>query len=62
VYVLDRFRGDRDVRCWPDRLVKGVSRFPWTADYDPDNKADLFDAIDEDNAEAPPDPTEGDAP
>ncbi len=48
VYILERFRGDRDVRCWPDRLLKGVSRWPWTADYDPDNKADLFDAIEED--------------
>lgn len=51
VYMLDRFRGDRDVRCWPDRLLKNASRWPWTADYEPDNKADLFDAIDEDNTE-----------
>jgi replicative DNA helicase len=50
VYVLERFRGDRELRCWPDRLIKYVGRFPWTADYDPDNKADLFDAVEEDNA------------
>lgn len=50
VYMLDRFRGDRDVRCWPDRLMKHVSRWPWASDYDPDNQANLFDAIDEDNA------------
>lgn len=59
VYMLDRFRGDRDVRAWPDRLLKGVSRFPWTADYDPDNQADLYDAIDEDAADTLPDPTTG---
>lgn len=52
VYVLQRFRGDRESRCWPDRLIKHVSRFPWTADYDPDNKSDLFDAIGEDSAVA----------
>lgn len=51
VHVLDRFRGDRDVRCWPDRLIKAAGRWPWTADYDPDNQADLYDAIDEDNAD-----------
>lgn len=51
VYMLDRFRGDRDVRCWPDRLIKHVSKWPWTADYDPDNQANLFDAIDEDMAD-----------
>jgi len=50
VYVLERFRGDRESRCWPDRLMKHVSRFPWAADYEPDNKADLFDAVEEDNA------------
>lgn len=54
VYMLERFRGDREARCWPDRLIKHVSRFPWHADYDPDNKADLFDAVDEDNAETLP--------
>jgi hypothetical protein len=48
LYLLDRFRGDRDVRAFPDRLIKGVSRFPWTADYDPDNEQDLLDAIAED--------------
>lgn len=54
VYMLDRFRGDRDVRCWPDRLMKHVSKWPWHADYDPDNQANLFEAIDEDLAEAAP--------
>lgn len=54
VFMLDRFRGDRDVRAWPDRLMKGVSKWPWTADYDADNKADLFDAIDEDMADQLP--------
>lgn len=48
VYVLERFRGDRDSRCWPDRLIKHVSDWPWTADYDPDNRADLLAAITED--------------
>jgi replicative DNA helicase len=48
VYELARFRGDRDVRCWPDRLLKAAGRWPWTADYDPETQADLFDAIDED--------------
>lgn len=54
VYMLDRFRGDRDVRCWPDRLMKHTSKWPWTADYDPDNQANLFDAIDEDMADQLP--------
>jgi replicative DNA helicase len=62
VYMLDRFRGDRDVRAWPNRLMKHVGHYPWTADYDPDNQADLYDAIDEDNADALPDIDEGIAP
>lgn len=52
VYMLDRFRGDRDVRAWPDRLLKHCGRWPWASDYDPQTRADLFDAIDEDNQEA----------
>ncbi|TFV90415.1 AAA family ATPase [Blastococcus sp. CT_GayMR16] len=55
VYMLDRFRGDRDVRCWPDQLIKHASRWPWATDYDPDNKDALFRAIDEDNAIPIPD-------
>jgi replicative DNA helicase len=54
VYMLERFRGDRDVRCWPDRLIKHASKWPWAADYEPDNKDDLFRAIDDDNAIAIP--------
>lgn len=50
VYALDRFRGDRDQRCWPDRLIKGASRWPWTADYEADEQAALYDAIDADKA------------
>ncbi|MDP5182154.1 AAA family ATPase [Blastococcus sp. BMG 814] len=50
VYVLQRFRGDRESRSWPDRLIKGASQYPWTADYDPENRANLFDAVEEDNA------------
>lgn len=52
VYVLDRFRGDRETRCWPDQLIKHIGKFPWTADYEPDTKADLFDAVEEDNSVA----------
>jgi hypothetical protein len=48
-YVLGRFRGDRDVRSWPSRLYKGVTRFPWAADYEPEAESDLYDAIDEDD-------------
>lgn len=50
VYMLGRFRGDRDVRCWPDQLIKHAGKWPWATDYDPDNKDELFRAIDEDNA------------
>lgn len=57
VYMLGRFRGDRDIRCWPDRLLKHAGKWPWTTDYEPDNKQDLFEAIDEDNAD--PLPLEG---
>ena len=34
VFALGRFRGDRDDRVWPDRLIKKVGPWPWTADYD----------------------------
>ena len=34
VFTLGRFRGDRDDRVWPDRLMKKVGAWPWTADYD----------------------------
>lgn len=54
VYMFDRFRGDRDVRCWPDQLIKHVSRWPWHAYYDPDNQADLLASIDEDGREPSP--------
>jgi replicative DNA helicase len=50
VYALERFRGDRDVRCWPDQLLKNAGRWPWTADYDPEQRSNLFDAIDEEGS------------
>ena len=53
-YVLDRFRGDRDVRAWPDHLYKRATKWPWSADYDAETKAALFDAIDEDQQTALP--------
>jgi hypothetical protein len=59
VYELGRFRGDRDVRAFPERLLKtgnAPGAWPWTADYEPDTKAALFDAIDEDQADQLPDP------
>jgi replicative DNA helicase len=34
VFQLGRFRGDRDDRVWPDRLIKKVGPWPWTADFD----------------------------
>ena len=33
VFLLGRFRRDRDVRIWPDALIRG-GRWPWTAQYD----------------------------
>lgn len=48
VFELGRFRGDRDERAWPDRLVKRGGRWPWTTDYDPETLDALMDAIDED--------------
>jgi hypothetical protein len=52
VFELGRFRGDRDERAWPERLIKGAGRWPWTADYEPDTRARLFDSLDEDSTEA----------
>lgn len=52
VYVLQRFRGDRESRSWPDYLIKGAGHYPWTADYEPEARGRLFDAIEEDNAYA----------
>lgn len=52
VYVLQRFRGDRESRSWPDYLIKGASTYPWTADYEPEARNRLFDAIEEDNSYA----------
>lgn len=54
VYRLDRFRGDRDARCWPDRLIKGASRYPWAADWDDmEQRADLFLACEQDRDDSP---------
>jgi hypothetical protein len=53
-YVLDRFRGDRDSRAWPDHLYKRLGTWPWSADFEHDTKAALFDAIDEDLSDALP--------
>lgn len=52
VFNLDRFRGDRDERFWPDQLVKGVSKWPWTSSYDDaEMEQDLYDVIDGDYAD-----------
>lgn len=40
VFTLGRFRGDRDDRVWPDRLMKRVGAWPWTADYDDPHELD----------------------
>ena len=43
-YELTRFRGDHDVRLWPDRLLKlGSQSVHWAADYEElEHLADLF--------------------
>lgn len=48
VFELARSRGDRDERCWPERLVKHAGRWPWTADYDPDTALELDRILTED--------------
>lgn len=49
VYQLDRFRGDREERPWPARLVKGAGHWPWTPDWDDaEERADVFAACDDD--------------
>jgi hypothetical protein len=51
VFNLDRFRGDRDERAWPDQLMKKVGKWPWTPVWkDAETEANLLDAIDEDYA------------
>jgi hypothetical protein len=47
VYHLDRFRGDRDERAWPDELIKGAGPWPWTADYEPETRGMLLDSLTE---------------
>src|SRR4051794_23341989 len=52
VFNLDRFRGDRDERCWPDQLMKGVTKWPWTAAFnDSEVENQLYEVIDADHAE-----------
>jgi AAA domain/DnaB-like helicase N terminal domain len=48
VFELGRFRGDRDERAWPERLVKGAGPWPWTADYEPETRALMMDGLNED--------------
>lgn len=54
VFLLDRFRGDRDERAWPDKLIKRAGRYPWTPDWDDAAvQQQMFEAIDEDRADEP---------
>lgn len=34
VYRLGRFRGDREIRHWPEALVRGAGRFMWSGMYE----------------------------
>jgi hypothetical protein len=40
VYEFGRFRGDRDDRLWPSRLIRIPGTWPWTADYDDPHELD----------------------
>lgn len=40
VYELGRFRGDRDDRVWPDRLLRIPGTWPWVADFDDPRELD----------------------
>jgi AAA domain/DnaB-like helicase N terminal domain len=53
VYHVKRFRGDRDERCWPDRLIKRAGDWPWTAAWDDAAVENMiFDAVDEEKADS----------
>lgn len=53
VFKLERFRGDRDERCWPDKLIKRAGKWPWTPDWDDaEVRQRLFDAIDEEKSDS----------
>lgn len=53
VYHVKRFRGDRDERCWPDKLIKRAGRWPWTPDWDDEEvKNRMYVAVDEDKADS----------
>jgi len=49
VFLLDRFRGDRDERPWPERLVKAAGKWPWTADYHPATALEMARAVHEES-------------
>lgn len=40
VFELGRFRGDRDDRAFPERLIRIPGTYPWTADYDDPHRLD----------------------